>query len=151
MKEKSYGVIFGSNKLDNCKGVFYAVKTDNDEEDITFREGEDGKIVLNCTMKDEEGNIVAKIENSNVNVGKDYDLKEGNPITVKNKSGEVWLDFEEIGSNHFKLNGKFYIFGHEIVATDETLFYDRSEIGKNEFNGNHGFLKINADSFSIGF
>ena len=150
MKE-SYEVIFGSNKLNNCKGVFYAVKTDIDEENITFSEGKDGKIVLNCTMKDEEGNIVAKIENSNVNVGKDYDLKEGNPITVTNKNGEVWLDFEKLGSNHFKLNGKFYILGHKIVATDETLFYDTAEIGKNNFDGNRGFLKINANSFSIGF
>ena len=96
MKE-SYEVIFGSNKLNNCNGVFYAVKTDIDEENITFSESKDGKIVLNCTMKDEEGNIVAKIENSNVNVGKDYDLKEGNPITVTNKNGEVWLDFEKVG------------------------------------------------------
>ncbi len=150
MKE-SYEVVFGSNKLTNCKGVFYAVKTDIDGDNITFSKSEDGKIVLNCTVKDEKGNIVAKIENSNVNVGKGYDLQEGNPTTVTNKNGEVWLDFEELGSNHFKLNGKFYILGHKIVATDETLFYDTAEIGKNSFEGNRGFLKINTNSFSIGF
>ena len=143
----TYEVIFGSNVLMDCEGKVYVVEGSSNEENIIFSESDDGKILLNCAVKDKKGNTVVKIENSSViNVNDRYDLKEDNFITVTNKDTvggfvELW----RFGSNRFILNGKFYISGHEIIATDKQLKFDSSTFSNNMFKNPRKILSINTN------
>ena len=123
-KTKNYELIFGSNLIHNCPGVINFAGKGINKQPIVFREGEDGKILLNCHVKDKQGNTVVKLHNSNpVHVNEEYDINiEDKQILVTNKSSkDIWLDFSEIEPNVFKINGIFFLPGYEIVATDEYL------------------------------
>ena len=52
----TYEVIFGSNVLMDCEGKVYVVEGSSNEENIIFSESDDGKILLNCAVKDKKGN-----------------------------------------------------------------------------------------------
>jgi hypothetical protein len=62
----NYEVIFGSNRILNCGRVVEVVGRGVDKQFIRFREGEDRKILFECTVTDEKGDTEAKVANSRV-------------------------------------------------------------------------------------
>jgi len=91
---------------------------------VRFREGEDGKILFECTVTDETNTTVAKIANSRVQhiaPGYKADISESGMKVMNEATGDVWLEFVSIGPRCFKLNGIFFLPGYKVIATDRGL------------------------------
>jgi hypothetical protein len=133
---ENYEVIFGSNLIQECGKVLELRGKGINKQIIRFRVGEDGKVLFNCSVKDESGTTITKVANSKV-----QHLRQGfkadissSAIKVWNEStGEVWLEFVELGPRKFKLNGIFYLPGYKIVARDEYLDINTNRIANCSF------------------
>jgi len=144
----TYHIIFGSNMLKDCKGTFYIIKTESDEESIILKEQGNGEIFLNCILKDEEDNILAKVENSNVTkISEGYSLKKaGNVIQLINDStNKIWLHFEKFAPDSYVLNGIFHFSGRKIIATDNYLKINGSTFSKNMISNATKFLELHQN------
>lgn len=135
-KARNYTLIFGSNTIQNCDGIIDLVGKGVNKQPIVFKEGGYGKILLNCTIKDYDGNTVVKIHSSEpLYVNDNYDSKiENKRILVTEKStGDIWLDFTEIEPKTFKINGIFIFPDIEVIATDEYLKFNGNTISNSVF------------------
>ena len=133
---ENYEVIFGSNLIQECGKVVELVGKGINKQIIRFRVGEDGKVLFNCSVKDESGTTIAKVANSKV-----QHLRQGfkadissNTIKIWNETaGDVLLEFAQLGPRKFKLNGFFYLPGYRIVANDDYLDVNGIRMSKNVF------------------
>lgn len=128
-----YQVIFGSNLITECPSVIKLEGKGINQQIIRFKIGRDGKILFDCKVKDEEGRTVTVVANSLVqHVDPDYnvDISDNGIVVKNNETGDVWLEFVQMDANKFKLNGRFFIPGYRIIATDEYL-----DINTNKFIG----------------
>lgn len=144
----TYNIIFGSNMLKNCNGIFYVIKTETDEESIVLKEDANGKISLNCIVKDGNDNIIAKIKNNEVtNINDEYTLKKiGNDIQLINDStNKIWLHFEKFSPDSYVLNGIFHFSGREIIASDDYLKINGSSFSGNMISNAERFLELHPD------
>lgn len=143
----AYDIIFGSNSLVECEGLVRVVRANSDEESIIFNEDGNGNVVLNCTIKDMNGDVIVQVNNGNiVKLDDKYYLKENGSITIIDKDSEfVILDFENLEFNRYKLNGIFFISGREVIATDESLLVSGSVISNNLYRSPTQFLSIHPD------
>jgi|GEM_PF-969123 len=133
---ENYEVIFGSNLISKCRKVVEVRGQGINKQIIRFRVGEDGKILFNSSVNDEKGKTVVKVANSKIqHVQKGFKVDiSPNAIKVWNEStGEIWLEFAELGPRKFKLNGIFYLPGYKIVATDEYLDINTNKISNCTF------------------
>jgi ligand-binding sensor domain-containing protein len=124
IEAENYEVVFGSNQVLKCGKVIELTGKGINKQIIRFREGEDGKIVFNCTIADQDGQTVAKIANclvQHIKPGYRVDTSDKGIKVLNESTGEVWLEFVHIGSRKFKLNGIFFLPGFKIVATDNYL------------------------------
>ena len=137
IEAENYEVVFGSNLISECGRVIEIIGKGINKQIIRFREGEDGKILFNCVVKDQEGKTVAKVANSIVqHVMKGYEAQITNDgIKVINESTrDIWLEFAYISSRKFKLNGIFFLPGYKIIATDDYLDINTNRISNCTFN-----------------
>ena len=96
----NYEVVFGSNLISECGRVIEIIGKGINKQIIRFREGEDGKILFNCTVKDQEGETVAKIANSIIqHVMKEYiaEITDDGIKIINVSTGDIWLEFSCIG------------------------------------------------------
>ncbi|MBZ2167025.1 hypothetical protein [Methanobacterium spitsbergense] len=127
VEAKNFNVDLGSNKAINCNGVINLVGKGLNKQPLRFREGDDGKILLNCTLRNKKGDPIVVLNNSNsiqnLPTKDEYDTKiENKRIVVTNKTTkEILLDFKEISPNHFKITGIFYFPDIKILITDEFM------------------------------
>jgi len=119
-----YELIFGSNRIVNCGSVIKIEGRGVNQEIIRLRRGGDGKLLLNCQVKDNAGNTLAKIHNSkpvHIDTNFECDVSEKHIIVREKKSGEIYLEFQYLGGNRLKINGIFWIQGKKIIASDDGL------------------------------
>ena len=132
---ETYQVIFGSNLIVNCGRVVDLVGKGINKQIIRFKEGEDRKILFDCTITDEHGITLAVVANSRVQhivPGFQANISDKGIIVKNEATEEIWLEFIVIGPRRFKLNGIFNIPGFRIIATDEGLV----DINNNLIMGN---------------
>jgi hypothetical protein len=134
-KPTHYELVLGSNTIRNCDGII-SFKGKN-QEIIRFKESKEGKILVNCTLKDEYGEIVAELQNSAIAQIKDRYKKQvwEDDIRIINEfTGDIWLEVSSIGPEKLKVNGIFFLPGFKIVATDDYLkINDSLTFSKNIF------------------
>ena len=136
IEAENYEVIFGSNRILECKRVVEIVGKGVNKQIIRFREGEDGRILFNCNVNDQEGRTVAKVANSIIqHVMEGYEANITNEgIKVINKiTGDIWLEFVYLSPRKFKLNGIFFLPGYKIIATDDYLEINTNKISNCTF------------------
>ena len=110
----------GGNKATNSPNIL----TIQGEKIVHFSVDREGYALLNATFFDEEGNLIAIIED---NVWKtfirpnmwDISYKAGR-LKINNKRNPVYLEFEA-KENKVVINGKMHYQGYSVVAKDETL------------------------------
>ncbi len=137
IEAEKYEVIFGSNFISECPRVIKLIGKGINKQIMRFREGEDGKILFDCTVKDKKGNTVTRIANSLTQyVMKGYKTQiTDDGIKVINKNtGDIWLEFAFVSPRKFKLNGIFFLPGYKIVATDEYLEINTNRISNCKFS-----------------
>ena len=133
---KNYELLFGSNIIRNCSLAIEFVGKGINKQVIRFVEGEDGTVLFNCRVTDEEGETVAIVANSKVQhlaEGFRADITGDGIKVTGGESKDPLLDFVKIGPRKFKLNGQFFLPGYKIIATDEALLINRMMIDHNEF------------------
>ncbi len=101
---ENYEVVFGSNLISQCSSVLKIVGRGINKQIMRFREGRDGKILFNCTVKNQDGRTVARV-----------------------------LEFAYLRPRKFKLNGIFYFPGYKIIATDDYLEVNTNRFSNNTF------------------
>jgi len=136
IEAENYEVVFGSNLILECRRAVEIVGKGINKQIIRFREGEDGKILFNCTVKDQEGNTVARVANSiiqHVMQGYETQITDDGIRVIDETTGDIWLEFAYISLRKFKLNGIFLLPGYKIVATDEYLEINTNRISNCTF------------------
>jgi len=131
IEAENYTVVFGSNIISKCGRVIEIVGKGINKQIIRFLEGEDGKILFNCTVKDQEGKTIAKVANSiiqHVMKGYEAQIKDNGIKVINEATGDIWLEFAYISPRMFKLNGIFYLPGYKITATDDYLEINTNRI-----------------------
>jgi len=136
VEAENYMVIFGSNQIMNCPKVIELKGKGINKQIIRFREGNDKKILFDCTVKDQKGETVTKIANSivqHVMQGYKAEITDVGLKIVHEATKDIWLEFVCIGPRKFKLNGIFFPPGYKIVATDDYLLINTSRISNSTF------------------
>lgn len=127
-----YTLDFGSNLIMNCHESVVV----NGKEFFRLRgRAGDDQLVVDFELRDEQGNLVAKIAKNNVvharpglTVHNQKDFSE----VVDSSTGETLARIEEIGPRRVKVTGTFWFDGVRYVLKD-----DRIETGKgNRISGN---------------
>jgi len=136
MGRDNYELVFGSNLILKCGKAVELIGKGINEQIIRFREGEDGRILFNCTIKDENKITVAEIADSraqHLREGYKADISKDTIKIVKESTGDVWLEFARIGWRKFRLNGRFFLPGYKIIATDDYLEINANRVSDAAF------------------
>ena len=94
------------------------------KEIIRFRIGGDGKLLMNCTVKDLNDETIARVYNSkfvHVNEAFKGSILDNGLLVCHKETKEVYLEFCYLSSSEVKVNGIFSVLGKKIVATDDGL------------------------------
>ncbi|MGZ7044465.1 MAG: hypothetical protein ACXVHM_07715, partial [Methanobacterium sp.] len=82
-EDGKYTVKLGSNLVLNCDGCINLVGKELNKEPIRFREGDGGKIFLDCTVYNQECNVVFELVNNfPKNVMDDFEVQIENSRIV---------------------------------------------------------------------
>jgi len=133
---ENYELLFGSNRILKCGKAVELVGKGINKQIIRFREGEDGKVLMGCTVRDQSGSIVAIVANSRVqHVAQGYraDVTREGIRVISEGMREVWLEFIRTGPGTLKLNGQFFVPGYRIIASDEGLMINGNKISRCTF------------------
>lgn len=136
IEAENYEVVFGSNLISECGRVIEIVSKGINKQIIRFREGENGKIMFNCTVKNQEGKTVAKVANSIIQhamKGYEAQITDDGIKVIDESTGDIWLEFVYISPRKFKLNGIFFLPGYKIIATDDYLEINTNRISNCTF------------------
>lgn len=123
-RASEYELTLGGNMIRNCGKTIVFEGKNTDHEVARLRVGDDAKVLLNCKVIDERGNTVASVHNSrvmHVAPGFEHDESETRWLIRKRDTGETYFELEYSGTKKLKLNGRFWIEGNKIVATDDGL------------------------------
>ena len=134
---EKYKLIFGSNIIENCSHIISIEGSGVNKEIIRFRIGGDGKLLMNCTVKDPNNKTIAKVHNSKfVHIDEAFEgsILE-NVLLVRHKeTKDIYLEFRYIGPYEVKVNGIFSVLGKKIVATDNGLWINGLQLKNNTFS-----------------
>jgi len=130
---RNYSILFGSNLYHNLiYGVVLIDGESRKDQLFRIREGKDGKVFCDCTVKDAAGTTIVKIVNSKIkfladNLTVTEDAK-GHTV-IDSATQEKILEYAQMGPRQWKINGIFHYpdFDMEIRADDE-----KTEIWSNE-------------------
>ncbi|MGZ7117777.1 MAG: hypothetical protein ACXVHS_10090 [Methanobacterium sp.] len=144
-EDGKYTVKIGSNLVLNCDGCINLVGKELNKEPIRFREGDGGKIFLDCTVYNQECNVVFELVNNfPKNVMDDFEVQIENSriVVIEKSTANYWFDFLKLGPNDFRLNGRFYYPGIEIMITDEYLIVNGHPLTFKTFTNCENVLNI---------
>ena len=150
---ENYEVLFGTNRILKCGRVVEIAEKGLNKQFARFREGEDRKILFECTVTDEKGDTVIKVANSRVQhaaPGYKAEISDTAIKVVNEATGDVWLEFASIGPRSFKLNGIFFLPGYRIIATDRGLDVNSNVLVGNTFVNCAAAIGLRSGGFSLG-
>jgi hypothetical protein len=146
----AYTIILGNNEITNCDAALVI----KGEEVFRIREEENDALTIDCDIRDQDGNRIAKIDRNSVvfaAVGFRAQLAPGQPAEVIRKAtGEVMAKIERLGRRKIKVTGSFWVDGIEVVATGDGLFVGRTLISKNNFRGWGTAIKLGRGQAGLG-
>ena len=121
---EKYELTLGGNLIKDCGATVVFSGERIHRELVRLRTGGDGKLLMNCRVKDEKGNTIASIHNSKiVHVAQEYDSRstESTWLVKHRETGQVYFEMEYLAPGKIKVNGIFWIGGGKIVASDAGL------------------------------
>ena len=134
---EKYKLIFGSNIIENCSHIISIEGSGVNKEIVRFRIGGDGKLLMNCTVKDINDKTIAKVHNSkfvHVNEAFEGSILDDGLLVSHKETKEVYLEFRYINPYEVKVNGIFSVLGKKIVATDNGLLINGLSLKNNTFS-----------------
>ena len=131
----AYTIVLGNTEITNCDAALVI----EGEEVFRIREEENGALMIDCDIRDQDGNRIAKIDRNSVvfaAVGFRAQLAPGQPAEVIRKAtGEVMAKIERLGQRKIKVAGSFWVDGIGVVAKRDGLFVGPTLISKKPFRG----------------
>ena len=134
---EKYKLIFGSNIIENCSHIISIAGSGVNKEIIRIRIGSDGKLLMNCTVKDINDKTIAKVHNSkfvHVNEAFEGSILDDGLLVSHKETKEVYLEFRYIDPYEVKVNGIFSVLGKKIVATDNGLLINGLSLKNTTFS-----------------
>src|SRR5260370_41082611 len=99
----AYTIVLGNTEITNCDAALVI----EGEEVFRIREEENGALMIDCDIRDQDGNRIAKIAQSSVVFTADgfrAQLPPGQPAEVIRKAtGEVMAKIERLGQRRIKV------------------------------------------------
>ncbi|PAV14190.1 hypothetical protein ASJ81_14845 [Methanosarcina spelaei] len=151
MTHDDYMLILGSNiYADQAYMVSYQTdKETGDRTHLFTLENTDGNLTLTTEIRDENSEIIAKIDrNELTQINKKFDVqgeieKENGLMLTKRENGDVIFNAKIIEDGYVAVSGIFYVGGKKIRVTDRTV--EINDIPRQTING------VNVhDTFFVG-
>ncbi|WP_243684358.1 hypothetical protein [Methanosarcina barkeri] len=129
MTHDDYMLILGSNiYADQAYMVSYQTGTEKGDRTHLFTlENSDGNLTLTTEIKDENSELIAKIDrNEFTQINKNFDvqgeIEKGNGLTLtKRENGDVIFNAKITEDGYAAVSGIFYVGGTKIRITDRTV------------------------------
>jgi len=121
---EKYELTLGGNLIKDCGATVVFSGKGVHQELVRLRIGGDGKLLVNCKVRDEKGHTIASINNSKiVHVAQGYDSRSNDSswLVYQRATGDVYFDMDYLAPSKIKVNGIFWIGGRKIIATDAGL------------------------------
>lgn len=121
---EKYELLLGGNVIKDCGTTVEFRGEGIRRELVRLRTGEDGKLLVNCKVKDENDNTIASIHNSRImHVASEYSSRvtDTSWLVKHKKTDEVYFEMEYLAPGKVKVNGIFWIKGKKIIAADSGL------------------------------
>ena len=146
----AYTIILGNTEITNCDAALVI----EGEEVFRIREEENGALMIDCDIREQDGNRIAKIARNSVVFAADgfrAQLTPGQPAEViRRATGEVMAKIERLSQRKIKVAGSFWVDGIGVVATGDGLFVGRMRISKNTFRGWGTAIKLGHGQAGLG-
>jgi len=151
MTHDDYMLILGSNiYADQAYMVSYQTdKETGDRTHLFTLENSDGNLILTTEIRDENSEIIAKIDrNELTQINEEFDVqgeieKENGLTLTKRENGDVIFNAKIIEDGYVAVSGIFYVGGKKIRVTDRAV--EINDIPRQTING------VNVhDTFFVG-
>jgi len=140
----------GSNIIHNCDAALVV----NGVEVFRLRERSgDGQLVADFDVRDEQGDLIAKVAKNNVVYGRPgMRVNHGPKFTevLDPTTGTTYARAEEVSTNTIRITGTFTIDGYTIVATQAALKIGGITMSGNIIQGSRRAIVLQQGNFSIG-
>ena len=151
MANDGYTIILGNNEITNCAA---ALVIEGDEV-FRLREDEQGELLIDCDIRNQQGERLAKIARNHVAYaapGFEGRVQPGQPAQVVHQAtGQVVAHIERLGRRRVKVNGCFCVNGAWVLATDAGIFLANSAtICNTGFEGWGTAIKPDRGAFALG-
>jgi hypothetical protein len=144
-------MILGTNEIGYCDAALWI----EDEEVFRVREDEHGQLLVDCDIRNDQGERIAKIvKNTPVYVAEGYraKVKPGEPSEVIHEAtGRVVARIARLGPRKISVTGTFWVKGSFVAATDSGLYTGGATLRANSIMGFGTAVRLERGSLSIGF
>jgi hypothetical protein len=150
-RAESYTMILGGNEIAHVDAALVL----EDEEVFRVREDDAGRLLIDCDLKDQQGQRIARIaKNTPVFVAEGYRAKiiPGEPSEViRVADQQVVSRIERLGPHKISVTGTFNVDGLFVSATPHGIYISNAVIRSNTISGFGTGIWLQKNSLTIGF
>lgn len=160
VRAENYNMNFGTNVIRNCNGTIIYRTREGNEKELFILEKNAGELLLTTEIRDEEGDLLAKLRRNSFVYVKDgfdvenhFELEMRSPdtfILIRKNDGEELFKAKIIDNMNIQITGVFYTGFIKIEATDEKLMIGTNSMIGNEINGFGLGMLIEEGALAIG-
>jgi hypothetical protein len=109
-------------------------------------------LVCDFDIRDKNGNRIAKVAKNNVVYAADgYEVHHlPRESYIQDSNGNILARVQEIGEDEIRITGEFWVDGHRVLISDDTLVSGGITMAGNTIRGFGKAISIEPNSFSIG-
>ena len=159
VKAENYNLDFGTNIIRNCNGTVIYRTRKGKEKELFILEKNVGKLLLTTEIRNEKGELLAKLSrNSFVCVKDGFDVESHYELQIiqnmfmliRKDDDKEFFKAKIIDSDNIQVTGVFYTGATKIEATDEKLMIGTNKLIGNVIVGFASAMVIGEDSLTIG-
>jgi hypothetical protein len=160
VKAENYHLNFGTNIIRNCNGTVIYRTREGREKELFILEKNVGELLLTTEIRNEEGELLAKLRRNSFVYVKDgfdvesrYELQRRSPhmfILIRKDDDKELFKAKIIDSVNIQVTGVFYTESTKIEATDEKLMIGTITLIGNVIEGFASAMLIKEGAVMIG-
>ena len=159
VKAENYNLNFGTNIIRNCNGTVIYKTRKGKEKELFILEKNVGKLLLTTEIRNEKGELLAKLSrNSFVHVKDGFDVESHYELQIiqnmfmliRKDDDKEFFKAKIIDSMNILVTGVFYAGSIKIEATDEKLMIGTNTLIGNVIVGFASAMLIEEGALKIG-